>query len=85
MSSSQKLMFSLTKLLILKHFSEFVTSRREERMCDVCFVSEKFRQVNHCSIHVARDNRNSGSLSLRITNNYISKHIGSIVLFWHCI
>ena len=95
MSSSQKSMFSLTKLLILKKFSEFATcskltknlppliclnllncrsrgslwkravraylypslsnsdSKQDVvfsvvmRACDVCFVSEKFGQVNH--------------------------------------
>ena len=113
MSSYQKLMFSLTKLLIFKKFSEFVTFRNctknlSQFIClyllhcssrgslwkwvvrtylysflsnsdskqdvafsvvvrayNVSFVSEKFGQVNHCSIHVAKDNRNSGLLSLQ--------------------
>ena len=34
---------------------------------DAHFVGEKFGQVDHCSIHVTKDNRNSGLLSLQTT------------------
>ena len=111
-SPSQKLMFSLTILLIFKNFFELVTSRKlnknfspliclyllnccsrgslwkwsvrtylypslrnsdikQDLSCmrarDVCFVSENFGQVDHCSIHVGKDNRNSDLLSLQTT------------------
>ena len=114
-SSSQKLMFSLTILLIFKNFSEFLTSRkltknlppliclflldccsRESfwkrvvwtflcpslsnsdskqdvafgvvmRSSKVCFVSEKFWQVDHCSIHVPKNKKNPGLLLLQTT------------------
>ena len=34
---------------------------------DAHFVGEKFGQVDHCSIHVTKDNRNSVLLSLQTT------------------
>ena len=35
------------------------------RACDVCFVIKKFWLVDHCSIHISKDYRNSGLPSLQ--------------------